>query len=31
MLVTQMFKVKIGCAPDIIKEIFEINNQNYNF
>ena len=25
------FKVKIECAPDIIKEIFEIVNQNYNF
>ena len=24
LLLTEMFKVKIGCAPDIIKEIFEI-------
>ena len=26
-----MFKVKIGCAPKIMKEIFEIENRNYNF
>ena len=26
-----MFKVKIGCTPDIMKEIFEIDNRNYNF
>ena len=26
-----MFKVKIGCAPDNMKEIFEIENRNYNF
>ena len=31
MLVTEMFKVEIGYAPDIIKEIFEIDNRNYNF
>ena len=31
LLVTEMFKVKIGCAPDIMKEIFEIENRNYNF
>ena len=31
LLVTQMFKVKIGCVPDIIKETFEIDNRNYNF
>ena len=26
LLVTGMFKVKIGCAPDIMKEIFETEN-----
>ena len=26
-----MFKIKIGCAPDIMKETFEIENRNYNF
>ena len=26
-----MFKVKIGCALDIIQEIFEIDNRNYYF
>ena len=26
-----MFKVKIGCAPNIMKEVFEIGNRNYNF
>ena len=26
-----MFKIKIGCAPDIMKEVFEIDNRNYNF
>ena len=26
-----MFKVKIGCGPGIMKEIFEIDNRNYNF
>ena len=31
LLVTKMFKVSIGCAPDIMKEIFEIVNQNYKF
>ena len=31
LLVTEMFKVKIGCASDIMKEIFEIDNQNHNF
>ena len=31
LLVTEMFKVKIGCDPDIVKEIFEIENRNYNF
>ena len=31
LLATETFKVKIGCAPDIIKEIFEIDNRNYNF
>ena len=31
LLVTEMFKVKIGCGPDITKEIFEIENGNYNF
>ena len=30
LLVTEKFKVKIGCAPNIIKEIFEIDNRNYN-
>ena len=25
-----MFKVKIGFARNIMKEIFEIDNQNYN-
>ena len=24
LLITEMFKVKIGCAPDIIREIFEM-------
>ena len=28
LLVTEIFKVKIGCVPDIMKEIFEIENQN---
>ena len=31
LLVTEMFKVKFACAPDIIKEILEIDNRNYNF
>ena len=31
LLVTEMFTVKIGSASDIIKEIFEIDNWNYNF
>ena len=31
LLVTEMFKVKIGCALDIMKEIFEIDDRNYNF
>ena len=26
-----MFKVKIGYAPDIMKEVFEIENRYYNF
>ena len=26
-----MFEVKVGCAPNIMKEIFEIENPNYNF
>ena len=26
-----MFKVKIRCVSDIIKEIFEIENRKYNF
>ena len=26
-----MFKVKTGCAPDIMKETLEIYNRNYNF
>ena len=26
-----MFKVKIGCTPNIMKEILEIDNRNYNF
>ena len=26
-----MFKVKIGCDPNIMKEIFETDNRNYNF
>ena len=26
-----MFKIKIGCVPDIMKEIFEIENRSYNF
>ena len=26
-----MFKVKIGYAPDIMKEIFEPENRNYSF
>ena len=31
LLVTEIFKVKIGCAPDIINAIFEIDNRNHNF
>ena len=31
LLVTEKFKVNIGCAPDIMKEIFEIVNRNYKF
>ena len=31
LLVTEMFKVKIGCVSDIMKEIFQIDNQNHNF
>ena len=31
MLVTEMFKVKTGCAPDIMKENLEIDNRNHNF
>ena len=31
LLVTEMFKVKIGCAPDIMKEILEIESRYYNF
>ena len=30
LLVIEMLKVKIGCANDIMKEIFEIENRNYN-
>ena len=26
-----MFKVKIGCTANILKEIFEIDDGNYNF
>ena len=26
-----MFKIKIGCTPDIMKEILELENRNYNF
>ena len=31
LLVTQIFKVKIGCVPVIIKETFEIDDRNCNF
>ena len=31
LLVTEILKVKIGCSLDIMKEIFEIESQNYNF
>ena len=31
LLVTEIFKVKIGCTPDIMKEFFEIENSNYIF
>ena len=31
LLVTEILKVKIECAPDVMKEIFEIDNRNYNF
>ena len=31
LLVPEMFHVKIVCALDIIKEIFEIVDRNYNF
>ena len=27
----EMIKVKIECASDILKEIFEIDNRNDNF
>ena len=30
-MVAEMFKVKIRFGPDIMKEIFEIDNQSYNF
>ena len=30
LLVIEMLKVKIGCTNDIMKEIFEIENRNYN-
>ena len=30
LLVTEMFKVKIGCTHDIKKKIFETDNRNYN-
>ena len=30
-LVTELFKVKIGVAPEIMKDIFEINESRYNF
>ena len=26
-----MFKVKIGCASDFMKQIFEVERRNYNF
>ena len=29
-LVTELFKVKIGVAPDIMKEIFEVEERPYN-
>ena len=31
LMVTEIFEVKIGCAPDIMKEVFEIDHWNYNF
>ena len=31
LLVREMFKVKVRCAPDIMKEILEIENRSYNF
>ena len=31
LLITEMFKVKIGCVSDILKKIFKIENLNYNF
>ena len=31
LLVSEMFQVNTGCAPDIMKEIFEILNRNYIF
>ena len=31
LLVTEMFDVKIGCAPDIMKEIFETENRDKLF
>ena len=31
LLVTEIFKVKIGCVSTITKEIFETDNRNYNF
>ena len=29
-MVTEIFKVKIGVVPDIMKKIFEIDNGNYS-
>ena len=30
-MVTEMFKVRIGCALDIMNKIFEMDNRNYKF
>ena len=31
VLVTEMYKVKNGIAPEIMKDIFELQNPSYNF
>ena len=31
VLVTEIYKVKNGIAPEIMKDIFELQNPSYNF